>query len=151
MAQKGSLSVMKRKAITLIKKLGTARAEISKLDLELKRLKIGKGNIELELFDVLEALRDNGIPSLAVEGVGTVSTRTTVFGDVPKDKIGDAEQLFEELGIEEFMFERKIVKRRLNEWVREQVERGKALPECVKAVYKRSISIRNKKENGNGN
>ena len=146
MPKNSSLGALKKKAIALIGKLDVVRKNASAADLVLKKYKIEKGNIELELFEVLSVLKDNNIPMIMMDGIGTVSTRTRVYGDIAKTNIVAARKLFEKNGLEEAMFESRLVKRRLNEWVREQLAAAKSVPECISVVYKTGITIRNKKE-----
>ena len=146
MPKNSSLGALKKKAIALISKLDVVRKNVSAADLVLKKYKIEKGNIELELFEVLSILKDNNIPMIMMDGIGTVSTRTTVYGDIAKTNIVAARKLFEKNGLEEAMFESRLVKRRLNEWVRGQLAAAKSVPECISVVYKTGITIRNKKE-----
>jgi len=121
----------------LVTKLMGLRERKAGLKFELDEVSQKEKNVEDELIQVME---DRDIKSFKHKKFGTITSAQRIWAKIVD--FGAALKFFEERGLDKQVFQLRPQSGRLNQFVREALDKGETLPTCLDFSPSQYISVR---------
>lgn len=122
-----------------IEKLMSFREEKAQFKFELDEVAKKEKNLEDEIIQLME---DRELKSIRHKRFGLISIAERIWAKIIPGEFEDVKQYFEREGLDREIFKLKPVSKRLNEFVRDALEKNKMLPKGLDFSPTKYLSVR---------
>lgn len=122
-----------------IEELMNFREKKAQFKFELDEIATKEKNLEDEIIQIME---DRELKSVRHERFGLISIAERIWAKIIPGEFEDVRHYFEREGLDQEIFKLKPVSKRLNEFVRDALEKNKMLPKGLDFSPTKFLSIR---------
>lgn len=122
-----------------IEELMDFREKHASLKFELDEISKKEKNLQDEIIQIMD---DRELTSVRHKRFGLISIAERIWAKIIPGEFEDVKQFFEREGLDREIFKLKPVSKRLNEFVKEAIEKGRMLPKGISFTPTRYISVR---------